>query len=272
MEPQHLEEAPADVGSNDAENKGEQQVVYLTGYNATGKTTMGQYIADTHNEWHCVDGDEFVDNDPELKKKLVEGVGQVIHLMRGTFEDYLSGGILIEEVKKHDADVRAATEPFLRAVFEKLKQIPKSKIVFAYHVWRQWVVDVFREYFPTSTFVEVQVTRSLLLDRYVSRMAKRGTNLEAVWRDGEGPISMLREKYGPEYKGNEQHIKKYVEWRYVYYRDPFWEEAHNSYVVNNANYDGAQALEKILNLATQAPADVSSNDADNKGEEKVVRG
>mmetsp|Transcript_76526 Transcript_76526/g.224619 ORF Transcript_76526/g.224619 Transcript_76526/m.224619 type:complete len:240 (+) Transcript_76526:53-772(+) len=232
------DEAPAD-----------QQIVYLTGDNAAGKTTLGQYIAGTHNEWHCVDGDEFVDNDPQLKEMLVGASKSVIHFLRGTFGDYLIGN-LIEEVKKHDAEVRTAMEPFFRALFEKLKQIKESKIVFVYHVWRQWTVDVFREYFPTSTFVEVQVTRSLLLDRYVSRMAEKGVNLETLWRDGQGEqITMLREKHGPEYKGNEDHFKKFVEWRYIFYREPVWEEAQNNFnVINNDNYDGAQDLEKILNL------------------------
>mmetsp|Transcript_66086 Transcript_66086/g.132642 ORF Transcript_66086/g.132642 Transcript_66086/m.132642 type:complete len:240 (+) Transcript_66086:42-761(+) len=232
------EEAPAD-----------QQIVYLTGDNAAGKSTVGQYIADKHNGWHCVDGDEFVDNDPQLVEMLVAASKPVIDLMRGAFGDYLNGN-WIEEVKKHDAEVRTAFEPFFRTLFEKLKQIKESKIVFVYHVWRQWTVDVFREYFPTSTFVEVQVTRSLLLDRYVSRMAKKGVNLETVWRDGQGEaFTLLREKYGPEYSGNEDHFKKYVEWRYIFYREPVWEEARNGfYVVSNDKYDGSQELEKILGL------------------------
>ena len=226
----------------------EQQIVYVTGFNATGKTTLGKYIGNTHKDWHCVDGDEFVDNDPELSEMIVAASKPSIHFMRGTFGDYLNGN-LIEQVKKHDAEVRTAWEPFFRALFVKLKQIEESKIVFVYHVWRQWTVDVFREYFPTSTFVEVQVTRSLLLDRYVSRMAGRGVNFETVWR-GEGEeITMLREMHGPEYKGNEEHFKKFVEWRYFFHREPVWEEAQNTfYVISNDNYDGAQELEKILNL------------------------
>ena len=41
-----------------------------------------------------------------------------------------------------------------------------------YHIYRQSNVDIIREYFPRVKFAEVQVTRSLLLDRYVSRMEK----------------------------------------------------------------------------------------------------
>merc|ERR1712137_712938 len=167
---------------------------------------------------------------------------QAIDLMRGTFGEEN----LIEGVKSREAEVRTAWEPFFRALYEKLTEMKERKILFVYHVWRQWLVDVFREYFPTSTFVEVQVTRSLLLDRYVKRMTEKGVNLEAVWRDSEGPIAVLREKYGPEYKGNEDHFKKYVEWRYIFFREPWWEETQNTFVINNDDFDGARELEKIL--------------------------
>eukprot|EP00440_Ansanella_granifera_P013401 gb/GFBE01014563.1/.p1 GENE.gb/GFBE01014563.1/~~gb/GFBE01014563.1/.p1 ORF type:complete len:186 (+),score=30.02 gb/GFBE01014563.1/:1-558(+) len=183
---------------------------------------------------------------PQLKKLLVEASTSVIGLMRGTF----AAENQVEEVKRHDAEVRTAWEPCFRALSEKLKQVKERNIVFVYHVWRQWVVDLFRNYFPTSTFVEVQVTRSLLLDRYVNRMAERGMNLEAAWRDRDGPIQMLRERYGPEYKGNEEHFKKFVEWRYIFYREPWWKQAHNTFVVQNDNFDGAQHLENIINLTT----------------------
>mmetsp|Transcript_62207 Transcript_62207/g.140330 ORF Transcript_62207/g.140330 Transcript_62207/m.140330 type:complete len:231 (-) Transcript_62207:128-820(-) len=225
----------------------EAEIVYLTGDNAVGKTSLGQHIADMHSEWHCVDGDEFVDNDPELKELCV-GASGVINLMRDTFgEEQLS-----QEVKKHDAEVSTAWEPFFRALFDKLKQIKESKIVFVYHCWRQWTVDVFREYFPTSKFVEVQVTRNLLLDRFVNGRVKNGVNHETLWRDDQREhMVMVREKYGPEYKGNEDNYKKFAEWRYFFCREPFWEEQKaQSYVVSNDNFDGAQDLERILYLTT----------------------
>ena len=64
----------------------------------------------------------------------------------------------------------------------------QRKIVFVYHIYRRWTVDVFREYFPASKIEEVQVARSVLLDRFVSREVKRGIDHEAGWRDGEGDI------------------------------------------------------------------------------------
>merc|ERR1712119_140746 len=109
---------------------------------------------------------------------------------------------------------RTAWEPFFRMVFEKLKQIKEGNIVFVYHIYRQWTVDVFREYFPASTIVEVQVARGVLLDRFVSREVMNGVNHEKSWRDDQGErFTMLREKYGPEYKGNEGSYKKFLEWR-----------------------------------------------------------
>mmetsp|Transcript_39070 Transcript_39070/g.107655 ORF Transcript_39070/g.107655 Transcript_39070/m.107655 type:complete len:230 (+) Transcript_39070:80-769(+) len=217
------------------------QLVYLTGFNASGKTTMAQSVASAHKAWHCVDGDEFVENDPQLLE-AIKGASAVINLMRGTF----GNGNIIEEVKKHDAEVRTAWEPFFRALFEKVKQIDERKIVLVYHCWRLWIVDLLREYFPTSKIVEVQVTRSVLLDRFVEREVKNGMNHEALWREDQGErFAMLREMYGPEYKGNEDNYKAFVEWRFYYYREPI-PEGENSFVVNNDNLDGAQQLEKIL--------------------------
>jgi len=234
-----------------------EEIVYLTGYNAAGKTSLGQYIADTYSGWHCVDGDDFVDNDPTLKDQLITASG-VIDLMRGPFGDEN----VIQEVKKHDAEVRASWEPFFRALFDKWKQIKQKKIVFVYHCWRQWTVDIFREYFPTSKFVEVHVTHSLLLDRFVDRQVKNGINHEALWRDDPREhMKKLRDKYGPEYKGNEDNYKKFCEWRYFFYREPFWERQDGQiYVINNDNFDGVQELIPILNLtsSTAAPRSTSS--------------
>jgi|EP00966_Prymnesium_polylepis_P169618 hypothetical protein len=55
-----------------------------------------------------------------------------------------------------------------------------------------------------SKIVELQVTRSVLLDRFVEREVKDGRDHETLWRNDQGErFSMLREKYGSEYKGNE---------------------------------------------------------------------
>lgn len=60
----------------------EQQIVYVTGFNASGKTTMGQTIARKHQGWCCVDGDELVNNDPVLSESF-KGACRVISLMQG---------------------------------------------------------------------------------------------------------------------------------------------------------------------------------------------
>mmetsp|Transcript_17394 Transcript_17394/g.26248 ORF Transcript_17394/g.26248 Transcript_17394/m.26248 type:complete len:199 (+) Transcript_17394:2-598(+) len=172
----------------------------------------------------------------------------VMDLMRGTF----GNENVIEEVKLHDAEVFTAWEPFYRALFEKLKQVPQNKIVFVYHCWRLWIVDVLREYFPTSKIVEVQVARSVLLKRFVERQAKNGVDHEALWRDDQREqIAMLREKYGPEYRGNEENYKKFCEWRYFFYREPII-EGPNIFFINNDDFDGAQQLEQILNLTAES--------------------
>jgi len=220
----------------------EQQIVYVTGFNAAGKTTIGQNIASKHPGWHCIDGDEFVHNDPTLSESMIGASQRATPLMRGTF----GNEHLIDEVKQHDAEVRAAFEPFFRALFEKVSQVQESKIVFVYHCWRLWMLDVLREYFPTSKVVEVRVTRSLLLDRFVDREVKAGKDHEALWRDDPGErFAMLRDKYGPEYKGNEDNYKKFIEWRF-YFPVESISEGHNVYVVDNDNFEGAQQLAGIL--------------------------
>lgn len=171
-----------------SESKKENQVVWLTGWPAVGKTTMGSYLRDTHN-WHLCDVDGFIDSDPPLKEIFLATVCRVFDLMRGT-----EG-----EAKKHDAEVRTVMEPFFHALYEKMTKIKQSKIVFAYVCWRQWMVDLFREYFPKSIIVDVQVTRSLLLDRFVEREAKHfekeGNSHEALWRDDQGArFKLCREK------------------------------------------------------------------------------
>ena len=101
------------------ESPTDQQIVYLTGDNAAGKSTLGQYIADTHSDWHCVDGDRLVENDPALNELIVSVSKPTIDLLRGPFGDEN----LIETVKSHDAGVRTTWEPFFRVLFERLKQM-----------------------------------------------------------------------------------------------------------------------------------------------------
>ena len=108
-------------------------------------------------------------------------------------------------------------------------------------------MDLLREYFPTSKIVEVQVTRSRLLDRFVEREVKGGVDHEALWRDDQGErFTILREKYGPSYKGNEENYKKFVDWRFYFPRATI-AEGGGSYVINNDDFDGAQQLVSILN-------------------------
>ena len=110
----------------------------------------------------------------------------------------------------------------------------------------KWMVDILREYFPTSIVAEVQVKRSLLLDRFVQREVEAGMDHETLWRDDQGErFKMLRGKFGSEYEGNEDNYKKFIEWRFYFYREPFLDE-ENCYGVNNDNFD-AQELEKIMN-------------------------
>ena len=99
--------------------------MWLTGYPATGKTTIGNYICDTH-KWYMCDGDEFVGNDSELEELIRGTMATGFNLMRGTEE----------EAKEHDAEVRTMMEPFWRAFFEKMTQIKESKILFVYVCWR----------------------------------------------------------------------------------------------------------------------------------------
>ena len=74
----------------------------------------------------------------------------------------------------------------------------------------------------------------------MNREVSRGIDHEVRWREDSGErFTMLREKYGPEYRGNEENYKKFIEWRFYFYRESFPEE-QNTYFVNNENFDGAQ--------------------------------
>ncbi|CAD7944278.1 unnamed protein product [Amoebophrya sp. A120] len=251
------------------------EIVYLTGENAAGKTSLGRYIAEKYSSsnWQFIDGDEFVDSDPELNSWMKAASGKVISKMRGTFapgegDNDEKDARIIAEVKRHDEEVRAVMEPFFRAVFSKLKEqiiqesMPESskKVIFSYHIWRNWTVDLFQTFFPEGKIIEVKVDRRTLLNRFVQREIAAGLDHEARWREDPGErFAMLRNFYGPEWKGNEENYKKFVEWRFYFYREPFWDKdadegimradvGENIFVVNNDNFDAARELEKILEL------------------------
>lgn len=106
-------------------------------------------------------------------------------------------------------------------------------------------MDVFREYFPTSKVVEVRVTPSALLHRFVSRKVQNGIDHARSWRHDQGErFSTLRERYGPEYRGNEDNYKKFIEWRCCFYREPFRETRSTPHVnvVNSDMFEGPLQL------------------------------
>merc|ERR1719379_1790564 len=113
----------------DREQKMEdKQFVYVTGHNATGKTSLGKNALKdpqfVEQGWSCIDGDEFVGVDSELQDLLVT-ISQcgIMEKMRGDVNLIdLTEEARYEEVKKHDAEVREAWEPMFRKIFEKLKQ------------------------------------------------------------------------------------------------------------------------------------------------------
>ena len=82
---------------------------------------------------------------------------------------------------------------------------------------------------------------------------REGNSHEILWRENQGArFTMCREKYGPEWKGNEENYKALIEWRFYVYREPFW-EGSKSYVVTNDSFEGARQLEALLGLAAPAP-------------------
>lgn len=232
------------------------QIVFVTGYNSTGKTTLARQIAETHADqgWHFIDGDEFRDDDPELTQSNIDASQKVIDKMRGT----LGNENLVEEVRQHEAEVQAAWEPHFTGVFHKLKEemvaTSKHKLVFPYHCYQSWTLDLLRETFPggpnNCKVVEVEVNRDLMKERFVQREVEAGMDHEKLWREDEGQrFKMCRERYGPEYKGNEENYKNFLEWRMMYPREEIKaDEAAGVYVINNDNFDAAQQLEKILSL------------------------
>ena len=96
--------------------------------------------------------------------------------------------------------------------------------------------------------VEVEVSRELLRERFVQREVSAGMDHEKLWREGEGGrFKTCRELYGPEYKGNEESYKNFLEWRFLYPREEIKEDpVAGIYVVNNDNFDAAEKLEKLF--------------------------
>ena len=232
------------------------QIIYVTGHNATGKTTLSQQIAEKHADqgWHFIDGDDFRKANPELDQSMIDASRKVIDKMRGT----LGNEKLVEEVRRHEAEVQAAWQPHFTGMFHKLKEemvaTGKHKLVFPYHCYQAWTLDLLRELFPggphNCKVVEVEVTRHLMKERFVQREVKAGMDHEKQWREDEGQrFKMCRERYGPEYRGNEENYKDFLEWRMMSPREEIVaDEATGVYVINNDNFDAAPQLEKILNL------------------------
>jgi len=130
----------------------------------------------------------------------------------------------------------------------------KHKLVFPYHCYQSCTLDLLRETFPggpnNCRVVEVEATRDLMKERFVQREVKAGMDHEKQWREDEGQrFKMCRERYGPEYRGNEENYKSFLEWRMMFPREEIQaDEAAGVYVINNDNFEAAQQLEKILNL------------------------
>jgi len=230
------------------------QIIYVTGYNAAGKTTLSQQIAEKHADdgWHFIDGDEFRKRYPELEQSIVDASVKVMDEMRGT----LGNENLVEEVRQHAAEIRKAWEPHFTGVFHQLKEemvaTKKHKVVFPYHCYQPWTLDLLRTVFPGGSrnckVVEVEVTRELMKERFLQREVNAGMEHEKLWREDEGArFKMCRELYGPEYKGNEENYKNFLEWRFLYPREEIKEDPEAGvYLVNNENFDAAERLENLF--------------------------
>jgi len=242
----------------------DKQIVYLTGHNATGKTSLGKNALKEkgflEQGWHCIDGDEFVDADPELKELLITtSQTGIMELMRGDVNlNDLTEEARYEEVKKHNAEVRATWEPYFRKVFERLKQHMASnnmnKVIFPFHCWRSWTIDLVREYFGQEgcncKIIEVTTDAKVRYQRWVHRQEGKGLDVEKAWQEGANEaMQTLRNTYGPDYKGNEEHFLKYVEQRYFSPREPMPQDQSDIFFIENDNFDGLKELEKILGLA-----------------------
>ena len=235
----------------------ELQIIYVTGFNAAGKTTLSEQLAEklADQGWHFIDGDAFVNANPELDQSIVDACSKVIDgqkvidIMRGT----LGNQNLVEEVKQHADEIREAWEPHFTGVFHKLKEemvaTKKQKVVFPYHCYQPWTLDLLRTVFPggphNCKVVEVEVSRELLKERFLQREVKAGLDHEKEWREDEGArFKMCRERYGPEY--NQENYKNFLEWRFVFPREEIKEEVEAGvYVVNNDNFDAVEKLGKL---------------------------
>jgi len=227
------------------------QIIYVTGYNAAGKTTLARQLAEKHaaQGWHFLDGDELRKANPELEQSNMEASMSVIGRMRGT----LGNENLAAEVRQHKAEIRSAWEPHFRGLFLALRQemlaSGKQKFVFPYHCYQLWTLDLLRQIFPggprSCKVVEVEVTRALVKERFVQREVEAGMDHEKQWREDEGErFKTCRERYGPEYKGNEENYKDFLEWRFMMPREAIEaDEEAGVYVVNNDNFDAAEQLD-----------------------------
>ena len=59
---------------------------------------------------------------------------------------------MVEEVRQHAAEIRAAWEPHFSGVFHRLKEemvaTGKHKLLFPYHCVQPWTLDLLRRVFP----------------------------------------------------------------------------------------------------------------------------
>lgn len=75
------------------------QIIYVTGFNAAGKTTLSEQIAEklADQGWHFIDGDAFRGANPELEQSIADASSKVIDgqkvidIMRGTLGN--AGGL-----------------------------------------------------------------------------------------------------------------------------------------------------------------------------------
>ena len=228
------------------------QIIYVTGHNATGKTTLCQQLAEKYADqgWHFIDGDEFRKASPELAQSMEDASCKVNGMMRGT----LGNKNLVEEVRQHGAEIRAAWEPHFTDVFQKLKEemvaTNRHKMVFPYHCYQPWTLDLLRTVFPggprSCKVVEVEVSRELRKERFLQREVQAGMDHEKQWREDQGQrFTMCRERYGPEY--NKEDYKDFLEWRFMFHREEIKEEPEAGvYVVNNGHFDAVSQLEKLF--------------------------
>ena len=100
----------------------------------------------------------------------------------------------------------------------------------------------------SSKVVEVEVSRDLMKERFFQREVKDGIDHEKQWREDQGQrFRMCREQYGPEYKGNEENYKNFLEWRFMFPREEIKaDEEAGVYVVNNDQFNAVEKLEKLF--------------------------